>query len=165
MVGANFFHLCPSIDDCYNDISCSKQREMIFLNLLLDSKESATFLQVDKHFEKLISSQVFDEKRVCKVGKPCLFTSCVGEPRVDRAESRELLKARAISHFLVTRLCAVKKLYEATLSDRPCRTTRQGIQRGANFCTTLLLFYHTSDCFNQQNLPKLQIAVYLFILN
>ena len=68
-----------------------------------------------KHFEKLISSQVFDEKRVCKVGKPCLFTSCVGEPRVGRAKSRELFKARAISHFLVTRLRAVKKLYEATL--------------------------------------------------
>ena len=116
MVGANFFHLCPSIDGCYNDISCSEQREMIFLNLLLDSKESATFLQVGKHFEKLISSQVFDEKRVCKVGKPCLFTSCVGEPRVGRAKSRELFKARAISHFLVTRLRAVKELYEATLN-------------------------------------------------
>ena len=115
MVGSNFFHLCPSIDGCYNDISCSEQREMIFLNLLLDSKESATFLQVCKHFEKLISSQVFDGKRVCKVGKPCLFTSCVGEPRVGRAKLRELFKARAISHFLVTRLRAVKKLYEATL--------------------------------------------------
>ena len=22
----------------------------------------------------------------------------------------------------------------------------QGLQKGANFCTTLLLFYHTSDC-------------------
>ena len=117
MVGANFFHLCPSIDGCYNDISCSKQREMIFLNLLLDSKESATFLQVGKHFEKLISTQVLDEKRVCKVGKPCLFTSCVGEPR-------DVLKARAISHFLVTRLCAVKKLYEATLSQKWVDTFR-----------------------------------------
>ena len=33
----------------------------------------------------------------------------------------------------------------------------------ANFCTTLLLFYHTSDWLNQQNLPKLQVPVYLFI--
>ena len=34
------------------------------------------------------------------------------------------------------------------LSNSPCKkeaTTRQGVQEGANFCTTLLLFYHTSD--------------------
>ena len=40
----------------------------------------------------------------------------------------------------------------------------QGMQKRANFCTTLLLFYHTSDWLNQQNLSKLQVAVYLFIL-
>ena len=40
---------------------------------------------------------------------------------------------------------------------------RQGMQKGANFCPTLLLFYHTSDWLNQQNVLKLQIAVYLFI--
>ena len=39
------------------------------------------------------------------------------------------------------------------------------MQKGANFCTTLLFFYHTSDWLNQQNLPKLQVAVYLFIFN
>ena len=44
-------------------------------------------------------------------------------------------------------------------------TTRQGMQKGANFCTTLLLLYHTSDWLNRRNLPKLQVAVYLFILN
>ena len=41
----------------------------------------------------------------------------------------------------------------------------QGMQKGANFCATLLLFYHTSDWFNLQNLPKLHVAVYLFIFN
>ena len=41
----------------------------------------------------------------------------------------------------------------------------QGMQKGANFCTSLLLFYHTSDWLNQQNLPKLQAAVYLFIFH
>lgn len=56
-----------------------------FLNLRLDSKEFAAFLRVSKHFEKMIRSQAFDVKRVCKVGKPCLFTSCVGDPRVGRA--------------------------------------------------------------------------------
>ena len=44
-------------------------------------------------------------------------------------------------------------------------TTRQGMLKVANFYTTLLLFYHTSDWLNQQNLPKLQVAAYLFILN
>ena len=39
------------------------------------------------------------------------------------------------------------------------------MQNGANFCTTFLLFYHTTDWLNQQNLPKLQVAVYLFTLN
>ena len=42
---------------------------------------------------------------------------------------------------------------------------QQGMLKGANFCTTLLLFYHTSDWLNQQLLPKLQVAVYLFIFN
>ena len=54
------------------------------------------------------------------------------------------------------------------LSNSPCKkeaTMRQGMQKGASFCTTLLLFYHTSDWLNQQNLPKLQVAAYLFILN
>ena len=41
----------------------------------------------------------------------------------------------------------------------------QGMQKGANSCTTLLLFYHTSDWLNLQNLPKLQVGVYLFILS
>ena len=108
MVSANFSHLCPSINGCENQI-CSEQREMIFLNLRLDSKEFAAFLRVSKHFEKMIRSQVFDIKRVCKVGKPCLFTSCVGDPH--------FFKARAISHFLVTRSRAVRKLYEATLKN------------------------------------------------
>jgi len=39
------------------------------------------------------------------------------------------------------------------------------MQKGANFCATLLLLYHTSDWLNQQTLPKLQIAVYMFIRN
>ena len=42
---------------------------------------------------------------------------------------------------------------------------RQGMQKGAKFGTTLPLFYHTSDWLNQQNLPKLRVAVYLFIFN
>ena len=42
---------------------------------------------------------------------------------------------------------------------------RQGMQKGANFCTTLLLLYHTSDWLDQQNRPKLQVAVYSFIFN
>ena len=41
----------------------------------------------------------------------------------------------------------------------------QGMQKGANFCTTLLLFYHTFDWLSQQNVPKLQVAaVYLAII-
>ena len=40
----------------------------------------------------------------------------------------------------------------------------QGMQKGANFCTTLPLFYHTCDWLNQQNLPKLQVAVYYLSL-
>ena len=39
------------------------------------------------------------------------------------------------------------------------------MQIGANFCTTLLLFYRTSDWLNQQNLPKCRVAVYPYILN
>ena len=42
---------------------------------------------------------------------------------------------------------------------------RLGMQKGANFCTTLLLLYHTSDWLNQQNLPKLQVAVYLSLID
>ena len=41
----------------------------------------------------------------------------------------------------------------------------QGMQKGANVFTTLVLFYGTSDWLNQKNLPKLQVAVYLFIFN
>ena len=39
------------------------------------------------------------------------------------------------------------------------------MQKGSNFCTTLLLFYHTSDWLNQQNLPKIQVAVYLSLID
>ena len=42
---------------------------------------------------------------------------------------------------------------------------QQGMQKSANVYTALLLLYHTSDWLNQQNLPKLQVAVYLFILH
>ena len=55
-----------------------------------------------------------------------------------------------------------------SLSNGPCKkddSTRQGMQRGANCCLILLLLYRTSDWLNQQNLPKLQVAVYLFNLN
>ena len=38
------------------------------------------------------------------------------------------------------------------------------MQQGAKFCTALLFLYHTSDWLNQQNLPKLLVAVYLFSL-
>ena len=54
------------------------------------------------------------------------------------------------------------------LSNSPCKkeaTTQQGMQKGANFYTTLLLLYTTSDWLNQQNLPKVQVAVYLLILH
>ena len=54
------------------------------------------------------------------------------------------------------------------LSNSPCKkdsTRGNGMQKGANFFTTLFLFYHTFDWLNQQNLPKLPAAVYLFILN
>jgi len=44
-------------------------------------------------------------------------------------------------------------------------TTRQGMQKGANFCATLLLLYHTSYWLNQQTLAKLQVAVYIFMRN
>ena len=57
---------------------------------------------------------------------------------------------------------------QSYLSSSPCTkeaTTRQGMQKGANFCTTLPLLYYTSDWLNQQNLPKLQVDTYLFILN
>ena len=57
-----------------------------FLNLL-DSKEFAAFLRMGKHFEKVIRSQVFDEKRVCKVGKPCLFASYAWESRASVART------------------------------------------------------------------------------
>ena len=58
--------------------------------------------------------------------------------------------------------------FALSLSNGPSKkdsTRGNGMRKGANFCTTLLLFYHTSDWLNQQNLPKLQVAVYLFILN
>ena len=54
------------------------------------------------------------------------------------------------------------------LSNGPCKkdsTTSRGVQKGANFCTTFLLLYHTSGWLNQQNLPKFQVVVYLFIPN
>ena len=57
----------------------------MFFNLLSDSKELAAFLQIGKHFEKMIRPQNFDEKKNCKVGKPCLFTFRVAELRVARA--------------------------------------------------------------------------------
>ena len=49
-----------------------------------------------------------------------------------------------------------------SLSNSPCKkdsTTQQGMQKGASFCTTLLLLYQASDWLNQQNVPKLQVAV------
>ena len=55
------------------------------LDLLLDSKEFSATLRICKLFEKMIRPHNFDEKRVCKVGKPCLFTFLLGEPRVGRA--------------------------------------------------------------------------------
>jgi len=54
------------------------------------------------------------------------------------------------------------------LSNGPYKkdsTTRRGMQKGANFCATLLLLYHTSDWLNQQTLAKLQVAVYIFTRN
>ena len=60
------------------------------------------------------------------------------------------------------------KLFWATLSSSPCKKEATKWQKLAPFCipcTTLLLFYHTSDWLNQQNLPKLQVAAYLFIIN
>ena len=83
-----------------------------FFKPLLDSKKIAAFLRIGKHFQKLIHPHDFYEKRVCKVGNPCLFTFRLGELHVGRAS----FKARDISHFLVTRLRAVWKPYEATLN-------------------------------------------------
>ena len=56
-------------------------------------------------------------------------------------------------------VCETMENYKGCLSNSPCKeaTMWQEIQKGANFCTTLLLFYHTSDWLNQQNLPKLQV--------
>ena len=54
------------------------------------------------------------------------------------------------------------------LSNGPCKndsTMQQRKQKGANFCTTLLLLYHTFDWLTQQNTLKLQVAVYIFIFN
>ena len=53
------------------------------------------------------------------------------------------------------------------LFSPPNRKNAARSLKGANFCTTLLLFYHTSDWLNQQNLPKFQVHVdgYLFIFN
>ena len=39
------------------------------------------------------------------------------------------------------------------------------MQKGANLSASLLFLYHTFDWLNQQNIPKLQVAVYLFLLN
>ena len=65
----------------------------------MNSEEFSVFLPIGKHFKKMTRPHNFDEKRVCKVGKPCLFTFPVGEPRVSRAS----FTARAITHFLVPR--------------------------------------------------------------
>lgn len=67
---------------------------MIFLklDLLLDTKEFAAFLRIGKYLEKMIGPHYFDKKEFVYL-------------------SRE---RTAISHFLVTRLRAVRKLYEAT---------------------------------------------------
>ena len=68
------------------------------------------------------------------------------------------------------RLKSKTKTKKTVLSNDPWKKDsykRQGMQKGANFCTTLLLLYHTSDWLdwlNQRNLPKLQVAAYLFIL-
>ena len=54
------------------------------------------------------------------------------------------------------------------LSNGPYKkdsTTRQGMQKGANFCAALLLLYHTSDWLSQQTLAKPQVAVYIFMRN
>jgi len=54
------------------------------------------------------------------------------------------------------------------LSNGPYKknsTTQQGMQKGANFCATLLLLYHTSDWLNQKTLAKLEVAVYIFMRN
>jgi len=43
------------------------------------------------------------------------------------------------------------------LSNGPYKkdsTTRQGTQKGANFCATLLLLYHTSDWLKSLNSTK-----------
>ena len=60
------------------------------------------------------------------------------------------------------------RLQLCRLSSSPCKKEATKRQKLAPFCipcTTLLLFYHTSDWLNQQNLPKLQVAAYLFIIN
>ena len=64
--------------------------------------------------------------------------------------------------------CLSIQFKNSILSNSPCKkdsTRGNGMQKGANFFTTLFLFYHTFDWLNQQNLPKLQAAVYLFIFN
>ena len=73
---------------------------------------------------------------------------------------------RNYRHVMSCYLWAHSRL--SVLSNSPCKkegTTQQGMQKGANFYTTLLLLYHTSDWLNQENLPKLRVAVYLFILH
>ena len=60
------------------------------LDLLLDSKEFSAFLRIGKHFVKMIRRHNLDEKRVCKIGKPRLFTFRVVEPRVGRASFKPL---------------------------------------------------------------------------
>ena len=40
------------------------------------------------------------------------------------------------------------------------------MQKDADVCTTLLMFYRTSDWLNQQNLPKLQVLyIYLSLID
>ena len=114
--------------------------EMIFfINLLLDSKESAIFLQVSKHFEKLIRSQVLDQKRCLQSWKAMFVYFLCGEAALrscgvtQTRALHKLFKARAISHFLVTRLCAVKKL-QATL--------RTFTQKFSNIDFFFWKFYH-----------------------
>ena len=87
------------------------ESDKIFFNLLLDSKDFAAFLRIGKHFQKMMRAQNFGEKTGSKVRKPRLFTFHMGEPCI----------GHAISHFLVTRLPAIRKLYEATLTRRTLR--------------------------------------------
>ena len=69
-------------------------------------------------------------------------------------------------HCLMKTVC--RKETTSLLRNGPYKkdsAKRQRMQEGANFRTTLLLLYHTSDWLNQYKLPKLQLAVYIFICN